>query len=424
MTPLEQETYKDGFRVALLGVELAAGRGAWRYAWRLFDGGRLVDRGEQWVRRITSDTEGFAPLLNLVRRVIAPPHVLVGFGPAWRDLLREPLDAARVAELRILDLAAAARALLDTPDTARTLDTLMLGHGVGGAQAEDVLVDDRHEALLWSVIARAGATGLDWTGLLGMPNAAAKVSFEGYAFDETALARLPNRPGVYVMVDRAGQVLYVGKSGDLARRLGEYFRPAGALPEKIATIRQRIHRFTTEEAGSELEALLLEHRSIQTLAPELNIQRQVASGRGRYGTPAWPKLVIMPSSANVRRAPAPDPDAAPPPIRFVEAFFFGETPQSRALQVRVDLARPPLKTLAQICGKLNGHAPNLKLTRAVRDWSLSGNAICSRYFGAHAARLHWADVPPGPPDPAYLNALLAVMRRAAQTGFDPAEVRF
>ena len=125
MTPLEQDTYKDGFRLALLGVELAAGRGAWRYAWRLFDGGRLVDRGEQWVRRVASDTEGFAPLLDLVRRVIAPPHVLVGFGPAWRDLLREPLDAARLAELRILDLAAEATG----SDDRQRCAIPVLGHG-------------------------------------------------------------------------------------------------------------------------------------------------------------------------------------------------------------------------------------------------------------------------------------------------------
>lgn len=424
MTTIEEETFRDGFRLALLGVGQDVGRGAWRYGWRLFDGGHLVDRGEHYARRIAADGEAFAPLLGLVRRVIAPPHVIAGFGQGWRELLMEPLDAQRAGEMRILDLAATARALVKAEGAVRTLEDLMRRYSIGGVQSDDDLVDERHEALLWGVMARAGAAGLDWPGLLALPSVAARVSFEGYAFDETAIARLPNRPGVYVMRDRADQVLYVGKSGDLARRLGEYFRPSSALPQKIATIRERIYRFTVEEAGSELEALLLEQRWIQTLTPELNVQRQVAEGRGRYGTPAWPKMVIMPSAADTGPNSDSNPDAAAPPARFVEVFCFGETPESRALQVRVDLARPPLKALAQICGKLNGTAPSLKRTRTARDWGPSGHAICSRFFGSHSARLHWCDVPPGPPDPAYLNALLGMIRRAAQSGFDPAEVRF
>lgn len=427
MNALEQETLADGFRVALLGVEREAGGAVWRYGWRLFDGGTLIDRGQITASQSPGGDGDFAALLRLVLRVVAPPHVLVCFGRGWRELLAQSLDRARAAELRLLDLTGAARALAGARGGTNSLDAIIHAYGIGGPHSDDGLVDDRHEALLWSVVSRAGAAGLDWPHLLNLTEETRAVSFDGYAFDAHTIASLPNRPGVYVMSDRDGQVLYVGKSGDVRRRLGEYFRPTVELPAKIAAIRQRIHHFTVEAVGSELEALLVEHHRIETLMPALNVQRQVAEARGRYGSPAWPRLVVLPSVADVRAVTAPDAETdlvPPPPAQTVELFGFGEAPTAHAYQVRVLLSRPPRATLAALCGRLNGSAPALRRTRAIRDWGVSGNAICSRFFGAHADRLHGCEIPPGLPDAAYLDTLLAVIRRAAETGFDPAEIRF
>jgi len=59
--------------------------------------------------------------------------------------------------------------------------------------------------------------------------------FGQYAFDAQALAVLPDAPGVYIMYDRQGAPLYVGKAASLARRLRTYFRAVQELPALIRT---------------------------------------------------------------------------------------------------------------------------------------------------------------------------------------------
>lgn len=83
---------------------------------------------------------------------------------------------------------------------------------------------------------------------------------------------LPDTPGVYIMKDADGRVLYVGKAGNLRRRVSSYFeRPhevrIEALVRKIATIEHR----KTETA---LEALILEAELIKKLTPPFNVREK------------------------------------------------------------------------------------------------------------------------------------------------------
>ncbi|MFR4757970.1 MAG: GIY-YIG nuclease family protein [Evtepia gabavorous] len=87
---------------------------------------------------------------------------------------------------------------------------------------------------------------------------------------EKALS-LPLKPGVYLMMDREGTVIYVGKAKALKNRVSQYFHDQAAHTEKTRAMVAQIDHFDVIVAGSEFEALVLENFLIKRHKPRYNI---------------------------------------------------------------------------------------------------------------------------------------------------------
>ncbi|MSU70491.1 MAG: excinuclease ABC subunit UvrC [Opitutaceae bacterium] len=85
--------------------------------------------------------------------------------------------------------------------------------------------------------------------------------------------RLPDQPGVYLMKDRLGRIIYVGKAKSLKKRVSSYFQPSRSFAlsqPKIRALIEMIADFDTIELKSEPEALLLEGKLIKQWRPRYN----------------------------------------------------------------------------------------------------------------------------------------------------------
>src|SRR5580704_8309831 len=87
------------------------------------------------------------------------------------------------------------------------------------------------------------------------------------------LQELPHKPGIYLMKDRFGTVIYVGKARDLRRRVTQYFQPSRRLgwDLKFQALVEAIHDFDVHIVRNEPEALLLEGKLIKEFQPRYNI---------------------------------------------------------------------------------------------------------------------------------------------------------
>ena len=83
---------------------------------------------------------------------------------------------------------------------------------------------------------------------------------------------LPDKPGVYLMKDRLGRIIYVGKAKSLKKRVSSYFQASRSrtLHPKIRALIGMIEDFDTIEVKSEPEALLLEGKLIKQWKPRYN----------------------------------------------------------------------------------------------------------------------------------------------------------
>ena len=84
------------------------------------------------------------------------------------------------------------------------------------------------------------------------------------------LKKLPPKPGVYIMHDAGGGIIYVGKAVNLKNRVRSYFRAATVHTDKINKMISLISYFEYIVTDSELEALVLENNLIKEHSPKYN----------------------------------------------------------------------------------------------------------------------------------------------------------
>jgi excinuclease ABC subunit C len=87
------------------------------------------------------------------------------------------------------------------------------------------------------------------------------------------LREVPHQPGVYLMKDRLGSIIYVGKALDLKRRLSSYFTPSRKTRANLKTraLMDSIHDFEIHTVRNEQESLLLEGKLIKDYRPRYNV---------------------------------------------------------------------------------------------------------------------------------------------------------
>ena len=111
---------------------------------------------------------------------------------------------------------------------------------------------------------------------------------------------LPLQPGVYLMMDKTGKVIYVGKAKKLKNRVSQYFQDSAAHSVKTRQMVSQVDHFDTIFVTSEFEALVLENSLIKRHMPRYNILLKDDKGyplvrlsRGRY-----PKFTLVNRPAN------------------------------------------------------------------------------------------------------------------------------
>ena len=87
------------------------------------------------------------------------------------------------------------------------------------------------------------------------------------------VGEVPHKPGIYLMRDRFGTVIYVGKARDLRKRVSQYFQSSRRMgwDLKFNALVEAIHDFDFHVVRNEPEALLLESKLIKEFHPRYNV---------------------------------------------------------------------------------------------------------------------------------------------------------
>lgn len=191
---------------------------------------------------------------------------------------------------RSVDTAALARRLVRGEVRNLKLGTLAAHFGSPVTPNHRALADAEATAhVLWSLLERAGTLGVTHLeDLLALPTARGSAQYEKIRLTES----LPRRPGVYLFVDRRGDIIYVGKAKNLRTRVRSYFY--GDTRKSIGQMLRELDRIEHRVCATELEAEVTELRLIRANSPRHNRRSKPTSSAHwvRITDEAFPRLAL------------------------------------------------------------------------------------------------------------------------------------
>ena len=149
---------------------------------------------------------------------------------------------------------------------------------------------------------------------------------------KSQLSNLPNLAGVYFFRDKNGQILYIGKTGSLRKRVQSYFRDSAILLPRLQQMVSQVAKVDFLKTQSEIEALILESNLIKKQLPKYNaalkddknflyVRIRGINGNGREEFPQI-DLVRKASDKNARYfGPFTDARAVRKTLDFVRRIF-------------------------------------------------------------------------------------------------------
>lgn len=235
-------------------------------------------RGDEVVRGCGGDLAVVGPplteLREAIREILAdavpvvhdPPGALAALERWLEEPVPEPISLRRLGTLR-----------LGLP-SGHSLSALAGRLGLSWTASDDpVSITETLESGL-SALRRPGETLDDLRA--AARGDAPRIPWERFAFDRAFLRSLPETAGTYRFLDAEGDVVYVGRSRNLRRRILSYFREGGQRDRRAERLVRSLHRIEVDPLRSDLEAVLEEARQIASSRPPGNVQVDFRTGHG------------------------------------------------------------------------------------------------------------------------------------------------
>lgn len=165
-----------------------------------------------------------------------------------------------------------------------------------------------------------------------------------YAVERASRLGLPDAPGVYRMLGKGGEVLYLGKATSLRRRVNSYFQKRRHTGDKTPELLAQTFRVDVAVTGSPLEAALREVDEIKAHAPPYNVALRERDHRVWFTSRDLRRVRARPDAAS-RIGPLPRRDALAP-LAAVRRLLAGRTDASTwaaALELRPSIDAATLR---------------------------------------------------------------------------------
>jgi DNA polymerase III subunit epsilon len=255
--------------------------------------GQVLDRFESLVNPHQEIPEFIQQLTGITPEMVKDAPDIDAVMPAFWDFLGEGVFVAHHVPFDFRFLNAITKSMLgselDNPQlcTCRLARKLLPGlrrkNLDSVSQHFNITIENRHRAM-----GDAQATALILVEFLkimesdGIDTLAKMLQYQKQGgkrygdmkipFPEHRVSTFPQRPGVYLMRDEKGEILYIGKAKNLRKRLQSYFTNLYRQPHKVQELMHQVLDIETRVLGSELEALLEESYLIKQHQPYYNRQ--------------------------------------------------------------------------------------------------------------------------------------------------------